>query len=142
MRRVFQSKPGFQSNFAGWTDASMPSGPQSAPRTSAQSSAVRPMGPSLSMVQLNAIAPVRGTKPKVGRSPVTPQRVEGEEMEPSVSDPMAKATHPAEVVEAEPADDPLEPCFGFQGLRVRPPNHLSPMASAPRVVLAMRMAPA
>src|SRR5579863_3007338 len=109
MRRVFQSKPGFQSNFAGWTDASMPSGPQIAPRTSAQSSAVRPMGPSLSMVQLNAIAPVRGTKPKVGRRPVSPQRVEGEEMEPSVSEPMAKATQPAATALAGPAEEPLEP---------------------------------
>ena len=48
------------------------------------------MGPSLSIVQLRAMAPVRGTKPKVGRRPVSPQRVEGEEMEPSVSEPMAK----------------------------------------------------
>src|ERR1700761_8687501 len=102
-----------------------------ASRTMAQSSTPRQMGPSLSMVQLRAMAPVRGTKPKVGRRPVTPQRVEGEEMEPSVSDPMEKATQPAEVAEAGPADDPLEPCFGFQGLRGRPPNHLSPMARGP-----------
>ena len=61
------------------------------------------------MVQLSAIAPVRGTKPKVGRRPVTPQRVEGEEMEPRVSEPMAKATQPAAVADAGPADEPLEP---------------------------------
>src|SRR5271170_5054926 len=107
----------------------------------AQSSTARQIGPSLSIVQLRAIAPVRGTNPKVGRRPVTPQRVEGEEMEPSVSDPMAKATQPAEVAEAEPADEPLEPCLVFHGLRVRPPNHLSPMASAPSVVLATSTAP-
>src|SRR6185437_3260508 len=111
-------------------------------RTMAQSSTARQMGPSLSMVQLRAMAPVRGTNPKVGRRPVTPQRVDGEEMEPSVSEPMEKATHPADVADAGPADDPLEPCFGFQGLRVWPPNHLSPMARAPRVSLATRMAPA
>src|SRR3982750_1605263 len=103
--------------------------------TSAQSSTERQMGPSLSMLQERAIAPVRGTRPKVGRSPVTPHRVEGDEIEPSVSEPMAKATHPAEVAEAEPADEPLDPCFGFQGLRVIPPNHLSPCASAPSVSL-------
>ena len=108
----------------------------------AQSSTARQMGPSLSIVQLSAMAPVRGTNPKVGRRPVTPQRVEGDEMEPSVSEPIAKATQPAEVAEAEPADEPLDPCFGFHGLRVRPPNHLSPMASAPSVVLAMSTAPA
>src|ERR1700728_2558023 len=110
--------------------------------TRAQSSTERQMGPSLSMVQLRAMAPVRGTNPKVGRRPVTPQRVEGEEMEPRVSEPMEKATHPADVADAGPAEEPLDPCLGFQGLRVRPPYHLSPMASAPRVSLAMRMAPA
>src|SRR5215831_19744755 len=99
--------------------------------TMAQSSTARQMGPSLSIVQERAMAPVRGTRPKVGRRPVVPQRVEGEEMEPRVSEPMAKATQPAAVAEADPADDPLEPCFGFQGLRVMPPNHLSPCASAP-----------
>src|ERR1700744_301094 len=113
-----------------------------AARTSAQSDAERAMGPSLSMVQLRAMAPVRGTKPKVGRSPVTPQRVEGEAMEPSVSEPMAKPTQPADTELAEPAEEPLEPWRGFHGLHVRPPNHLSPMASAPSVNLATSTAPA
>src|SRR5215471_8830080 len=98
--------------------------------TIAQSSTPRQSGPSLSMLQERAMAPVRGTRPKVGRRPVVPQRVEGEAMEPSVSDPMAKPTQPAAVAEAEPADDPLEPCCGFHGLRVMPPNHLSPWARA------------
>src|SRR5690242_15453763 len=110
--------------------------------TMAQSSTARQMGPSLSIVQLRAIAPVRGTNPKVGRRPVAPQRVDGEEMDPNVSDPIAKATHPAATAEEEPAEEPLEPCCGFQGLRVRPPNHLSPIASAPSVVLATSTAPA
>src|SRR5882757_7158392 len=113
-----------------------------AERTRAQSSTERQMGPILSMVQLRAMAPVRGTKPKVGRRPVTPQRVEGEEMEPSVSVPMAKPTQPAETVLALPADEPLEPWRGFQGLRVRPPNQRSPCARAPMLSLARRMAPA
>src|SRR5882724_2762071 len=104
--------------------------------TMPQSSTARHMGPSLSMDQERAMAPVRGTSPKVGRSPVVPQRVEGEEIDPSVSEPMAKATQPAAVAEAEPAEDPLEPCLVFHGLRVMPPNHLSPSASAPSVSLA------
>jgi hypothetical protein len=33
----------------------------------------------------------------------------GEMIEPSVSEPMAKATHPAETALAEPAEEPLEP---------------------------------
>lgn len=67
------------------------------------------------------MAPVRGTRRYVGRSPVQPQRVLGEEIEPSVSDPMLNATQPAAVAEAEPAEDPLEPWAGFHGLRVTPP---------------------
>src|SRR6202012_4332945 len=93
MRNDRQSPEG-QLNAAGATDVSLPSGPAIAARTSAQSSAERAMGPSLFMGQLNARAPVRGTKPKVGRSPVVPQRVEGDEIEPSVSDPIANGTHP------------------------------------------------
>src|SRR6516225_8042818 len=110
--------------------------------TMAQSSTARQMGPSLSMLQESAMAPVRGTRPKVGRKPVVPQRVEGDEMDPKVSDPMAKATQPAAVADADPADDPLDPCLVFQGFRVIPPNHLSPCARAPRVSLATRTAPA
>src|SRR5258708_620594 len=101
----------------------------------AQSSTARQRGPILSMLQESAIAPVRGTRPKLGRRPVTPHRVEGEEIDPRVSVPMAKPTQPAEVAEAEPAEEPLDPCSGFQGLRVIPPNHRSPWASAPSVTL-------
>src|SRR5438270_12045934 len=90
----------------------------------------------------SAMAPVRGTRPNVGRKPVAPTRVEGDEMEPSVSVPMAKATQPAAVAEAEPADDPEEPCDGRHGLRVRSPNHKSPCASAPSVSFAIKTAPA
>jgi len=45
----------------------------------------------------------------VGRNPVQPQRDEGDEIEPSVSEPTLNATQPAEVAEAGPADDPLDP---------------------------------
>src|SRR5476649_532922 len=94
--------------------------------TNALSSTAREMAPILSIVHESAIAPVRGTKPKDGRSPVTPQRVLGEEMEPSVSVPIAKPTQPAETALAEPAELPLDPWWVFQGLRVRAPNHRSP----------------
>src|SRR5579872_260463 len=110
--------------------------------TKAQSSTARQIGPSLSNVQLKVMAPVRGTRPKVGRRPVAPQRVLGEEIEPNVSEPMENATHPAAVVEAGPADEPLEPSLGFQGLRVIPPNQTSPCASAPSVSFAIKTAPA
>ena len=67
------------------------------------------MGPNLSMLQESAIAPVLGTRPKDGRRPVQPHRVDGDEIEPSVSDPMLNATHPAAVADAGPAEEPLEP---------------------------------
>src|ERR1700690_1868028 len=102
----------------GAAEGSLPSGPWITSSTSAQSSTDRQMGPSLSIVQLRAMAPVRGTRPKLGLSPESPHRVEGELMEPSVSDPIANPTQPAATALAEPADDPLEPCSGFQGLRV------------------------
>src|SRR5689334_483939 len=100
------------------------------------------MGPSLSMLHESAIAPVLGTRPKVGRSPVDPQRVDGDEIDPSVSDPIENATHPADVADAGPADDPLDPWSVFHGLRVMPPYHTSPCASAPRVNFATNTAPA
>src|SRR3954468_11017805 len=109
--------------------------------TSAQSSTLRQIGPSLSIVQDKAIAPVRGTRPKVGRSPVVPQTVDGEEMEPSVSLPIAKPTRPAAVADAGPAEDPLDPFSTFHGFRVRAPYQMSPCASSPSVSFAMRIAP-
>src|SRR5215468_1486030 len=110
--------------------------------TRAQSSTVLQIGPSLSMLHESAIAPVRGTKPKVGRNPVHPHRVEGDEIEPSVSEPILNATQPAAVAEAGPAEEPLDPCLVFHGFRVTPPNHTSPCASAPRVSFATNTAPA
>src|SRR6185503_13573041 len=98
--------------------------------TSAQSSALRQIGPILSMLQASAIAPVRGTRPKEGLSPVTPQRVDGEEIEPRVSVPIENPTSPAAVALAGPADEPLDPCSGHQGFRVTAPNHTSPWASS------------
>src|SRR5260370_37113676 len=110
--------------------------------TRAQSSAERQIGPSLSIVQANAIAPVRGTKPNVGRNPVVPQRVEGDEIEPNVSEPIATATQPAATAEAGPTDEPLEPSAVLHEFRLSPPNHLSPMANAPDANLATNTAPA
>src|SRR5271168_1605465 len=97
----------------------------------AQSSTARQIGPILSIVQLSAIAPVRGTNPNVGRSPVTPHRVLGAEIDPCVSVPIENPTHPAEVALALPAEDPLDPCAGFHGFRVRSLNQTSFCASAP-----------
>src|ERR1700687_3450946 len=95
---------------------SFPSGPWMASSTSAQSSTLRQIGPSLSIVHESATAPVRGTRPNVGRSPVVPQRVDGDEMEPSVSLPIANPTSPAAAPDAGPAEDPLAPWSTFPGI--------------------------
>src|SRR5262245_34111993 len=86
--------------------------------------------------------PARLTRPNVGRRPVTPQRVLGETMLPSVSLPMPYDTSPAATALAVPADEPLLPCLTFHGLRVMPPNHWAPCASAPTVGIANDTAPA
>ncbi len=113
-----------------------------ASNTNAQSSTDRQIGPSLSMVQDRAMAPWRLTRPNVGRNPVAPQRVEGDTIDPSVSLPTLNPTKPATVAEADPADDPEDPCSKSHGLRVFPPNHTSPHASAPSVSFAISTAPA
>src|ERR1017187_4945326 len=110
--------------------------------TMAQSSTVRQIGPSLSIDQLSDIAPARLTRPYVGRRPVAPHRSHGETIDPYVSEPMPKGIRPAAVAAVDPADEPLEPPFRFHGLRVMPPNHTSPIASSPRVVLATSTLPA
>ena len=66
------------------------SGPLIACSTSIASSTVRVIGPSLSSDQHSVIAPVRATRPNVGRRPVTPQRIAGLTMLPPVSLPIEK----------------------------------------------------
>src|SRR6476659_7788987 len=97
--------------------------------TSAVSATDRAMTPTLSSVQRSVMHPYRLVRPYVGRSPTTPQVDDGEMIEPFVSVPTAKPTSPAAVAEAGPANDPLAPRSGFQGLRVRARNHKSPTAS-------------
>src|SRR6201997_320498 len=101
------------------------SGPEIACNTSNASSTPRVIGPSLSSDQHKVIAPVRGTRPYVGRNPVTPQRMLGAIMLPPVSLPMAKATSPAAVAAPGPALDPEAPSAGSHGFMVWPPNQIS-----------------
>ena len=54
---------------------------------------------------------------------------------PRVSVPMEKPTHPADVALAEPAEEPLEPCLRFQGLRQRAPGLPAAFGVAPEVAL-------
>src|SRR5205814_10687934 len=118
------------------------SGPLMAGSTSIASSTVRVIGPSLSSDQQSVIAPVRGTRPYVGRRPVTPQRMLGLTMLPPVSLPIEKATSPAAVAAPGPALDPEAPSSSSQGFIVCPPNQMSFSASAPSESLPIITAPA
>src|SRR5262249_12181495 len=141
--RPFGDSDASQANgHASGTARSYPSGPAIAWSTMAQSSTVRHIGPILSSVQPAAMTPRRLTRPNVGRRPTTPQRTDGDRIDPPVSLPIAKPTRPAAVAAPDPADDPLEPSEGFHGLFVRPPNHSSPNASSPVVSFATSTAPA
>src|SRR6266699_4040983 len=88
----------------------------------AQSSALRAMGPILSMEGASAIAPYRLTRPYVGRRPLTPQNAEGQMMEPHVSVPIAKAARPAATIAPEPEDDPQVQQVVSQGFLASPCN--------------------
>src|SRR5436305_7753242 len=100
------------------------------------------MGPSLSSDQQSVIAPVRDTRPKVGRRPVIPQRMLGLTMLPPGSLPIEKPTRPAAVAAPGPALDPEEPSSSSQGFIVCPPNQTSFNASAPKLNFASNTAPA
>src|SRR4029453_14521195 len=122
-RSFLTSSCAFQLNGMSDTLMSRPSGLAIACMTIAQSSAYRQIGPSRSCVHDNAITPYRLIRPNVGRSPASPQRAAGLRIDPLVSVPIPKPTHPAAVADDGPAEDPLEPCAGSQGLLVRPPNN-------------------
>src|SRR5271169_3536326 len=112
--------PASNASFDGTLPRSPGSGPVIAFNTSIVSSTPRVIGPSLSSDQQSVIAPVRGTRPNVGRSPVTPQRIDGLTMLPPVSLPMAKPTSPAAVADPGPALEPEEPSSSSQGFMVWP----------------------
>src|SRR5271154_5920312 len=106
-----------------------------------ESSTLRVIGPSLSSDQQSVMAPVRGTRPKVGRRPGTPQRTVGPMMLPPDSLPMAKPTSPAAVAAPGPALEPDDPSASSHGFFVCPPNQISLSAKAPMLSLATSTAP-
>src|SRR5256886_2319403 len=118
------------------------SAPLIAYSTSKASSTERVMGPSLSRDQHKVIAPVRATRPNVGRKPVMPQRIAGLTMLPPVSLPTENATSAAAVAAPGPALDPEAPSSNNHGFIVWPPNQMSFNANAPSESFAINTAPA
>src|SRR3954447_16132596 len=105
--------------------ASFGSSPWIACRTVLQSAAVRHIGPSLSSVQAQAIAPWRLTAPYVGRSPVMPENALGVRIDPEVSLPIANGTSPAPTAAPGPLDEPPDQKPVFHGVVPGPVNDAS-----------------
>src|SRR4051812_24217195 len=67
----------------------------------------------------------RGTRPKVGFSPNTPQNDDGSRIEPPPPVPTPSGPQPAPMAPPPPPLDPPLVRAGFQGLRVMPVTGLS-----------------
>src|SRR5260370_29147167 len=72
----------------------------------AHTSALRALGPILSIEGASAIAPYRLTRPYVGLKPLMPQNAEGQMIEPHGSVPIANAARPAATIAPEPEEEP------------------------------------
>ena len=61
----------------------------------------------------------------MGRSPETPQKAAGVMIEPEVSEPMEKATHPEAVAAPGPEEEPPDQKPVFHGVRHAPVHEAS-----------------
>src|SRR5687767_470601 len=138
MRRPARSMLELKRNGMVSDPGSFSSAPWITLNTIAASSAVRVIGPTRSCDHASTIPPYRLTRPNVGRSAVMPHAVAGLVIDPDVSVPMPKATQPAAVADAGPADDPLELCARVHGFLVPPRNQLPPCANCPVDSFAIR----
>src|SRR5689334_19218371 len=86
--------------------ASAASGPASAVSRIAASVTVRHIGPAVSCVCEMGTMPARLTRPIVGLMPTSPQLLDGETIEPSVSVPTATAHRLADAADPDPELDP------------------------------------
>src|SRR5260370_36759075 len=81
------------------------SAPAMTPSTIAQSSALRAIGPTWSSDSASAKTPARLTRPQLGLSPLRPLTVDGNRIEPPVSEPSEAKQSPAAVATPEAEDD-------------------------------------
>ena len=94
--------------------------PAIASSRSAQSSAVRAIGPTVSKVGDTGKSPSFETRPGVGRRPVTPQNADGMRIDPPVSVPSVPAARSAAAAAAEPPLEPPQTRSVAQGFRAGP----------------------
>ena len=85
------------------------------------------IGPAVSWTGDSGTIPVRLTRPAVGLTPTTPQALDGETIEPSVSVPTASGASPADTPAADPELDPDGLLSSTYGLLACPPRDDQPL---------------
>ena len=96
------------------------SGPASTDSSSARSSTLRAIGPEIPSASHWFSDGHAGTRPRLGRSPYTPQNDAGLRRLPPMSEPSASGTMPEASAHAAPPLDPPALRVGSTGLRVVP----------------------
>src|ERR1700724_350512 len=86
-----------------------------------------PIGPAVSCARDSGTMPARLTGPRVGLMPTTPQALDGETIDPSVSVPTASGPNPADRPAAEPELDPDGFRSSAYGFEVCPPSVDQPL---------------
>ena len=121
------------------------SGPAITESRSARSSTLRAIGPPTEVVSHWLSVGHSGTRPRLGRSPTTPQNDAGLRRLPPMSEPSARGTMPAARAQAAPPLEPPADLVGSTGLRVVPKiglNVWDPAANSGTLVLPIGTAPA
>src|ERR1700761_535455 len=135
----------------GWSAGlSSGSGAASTDSNAAASATEAAIGPAVSCARESGTMPVLLTRPRVGLRPTTPQALDGETIDPSVSVPMASGAKPAERPAAEPELEPDGFRSSAYGFAVWPPTVDQPLvdlvdrkfAHSDRFALARMIAPA
>src|SRR5580692_12356832 len=130
-----------------WSSGSAAASTDSSVAASATDVAI---GPAVSCASDSGTMPARLTSPRVGLTPTTPQALDGETIDPSVSVPTASGAKPADSPAAEPELDPDGLRSSAYGFAVWPPSVDQPLvewvdrkfAHSDRLALPMMTAPA
>src|SRR5579871_3863075 len=135
----------------GWSAAqSAGSAAASTVRSAAASATEVAIGPAVSCASDSGTMPARLTRPRVGLMPTTPQALDGDTIDPSVSVPTASGAKPADTPAAEPELDPEGLRSSAYGFAVWPPTVDQPLeervdrklAHSDRFAFARTIAPA
>ena len=116
---------------AGSDSGSAGCSPVIASSSSARSSTLRAIGPWTPSVRSILAAGVRATRPMLGRSPTTPQKLAGLRSEPPMSLPCATQAVPDASAAAAPPEEPAAERAKFHGLSVAPNTSLNVLPPAP-----------